>query len=127
MIIVAITAIKLDCHPRVGPLHMHPLCGATAFEMQVGVVHCQLTALIFICWCRFLKWFKRALKGVESHLIRKSRPSNLTFVGEELQSGEFYAKMVGICATASAFYVVDYDKTIVELLIGGNSLFILHY
>ena len=43
---------------------------------------------------RFLKWFLKAMKGVKQHLIRVSSPSSLTFVGEEMQSGEFYAKMV---------------------------------
>lgn len=37
----------------------------------------------------------KAMKGVQRHLLRKSRPSYLTFIGEEKQSGEFYAKMVG--------------------------------
>ncbi len=34
------------------------------------------------------------MKGVEKHLVHHSEPSHLTFIGEELASGEFYAKMV---------------------------------
>lgn len=41
-----------------------------------------------------MKWFLQAMKGVEQHLVHKSKPSHLTFIGEELQSGAFYPKMV---------------------------------
>ena len=34
--------------------------------------------------------------GVKKHLLRKSGPSKLTFIGEELQSGLFYPKMVRV-------------------------------
>lgn len=58
------------------------------------MLHCSILYCTYAY--RFLKWFKKSLKGVERHLIQKSRPSQLTFVGEELQSGEFYAKMVSV-------------------------------
>jgi len=34
--------------------------------------------------------------GVKKRLLRKSGPSKLTFIGEELQSGMFYPKMVSV-------------------------------
>ena len=46
------------------------------------------------CTFRFLKRFMKAMDGVKKHLLQTSKPSQLTFIGEELQSGEFYAKMV---------------------------------
>lgn len=42
------------------------------------------------------------MKGVKQHLIRVSSPSSLTFVGEEMQSGEFYAKMVKLIIKGSS-------------------------
>ncbi len=55
---------------------------------------CTILKLSLPLFHRFLKWFLKAMRGVEQHLVRKSRPSHFTFVGEEMQSGEFYAKMV---------------------------------
>ncbi len=55
-----------------------------------------LLSLSLSLLCRFLKWFKKAMAGVEKHLLRKSGPSKLTFIGEELQSGQFYPKMVSV-------------------------------
>ena len=34
------------------------------------------------------------MSGVQRRLLRYSQPSHLTFVGEEKENGEFYAKMV---------------------------------
>ena len=48
----------------------------------------------FSCICRFRGWFLHSMRGVEKHLVHHSEPSHLTFIGEELASGEFYAKMV---------------------------------
>lgn len=53
-----------------------------------------MAVVSFICMHRFRDWFLMSMKGVEKHLLRQSEPSHLTFVGEELTSGEFYAKMV---------------------------------
>ena len=35
------------------------------------------------------------MEGVWKHLLRKSQPENLVFIGEERETGEFYPKMVG--------------------------------
>ena len=34
------------------------------------------------------------MSGVQQHLLRYSEPSKMTFIGEEKENGEFYAKMV---------------------------------
>jgi len=36
------------------------------------------------------------MEGVWKHLLRKSQPENLVFIGEERETGEFYPKMVGV-------------------------------
>lgn len=36
------------------------------------------------------------MSGVQRHLLRYSEPSRLTFIGEEKESGTFYAKMVRV-------------------------------
>ena len=43
---------------------------------------------------RFRQWFLDSMSGVKKRLLRHSKPSNLTFIGEELERGEFYPKMV---------------------------------
>ena len=40
------------------------------------------------------------MSGVQRRLLRHSQPSRLTFIGEEKESGEFYAKMVS-CRTGT--------------------------
>eukprot|EP00731_Ephydatia_muelleri_P030266 Em0021g789a len=42
---------------------------------------------------KFKKWFLLAMSGVEKRLVAHSKPSNLTFVGEVKENGEFYPKM----------------------------------
>lgn len=49
-----------------------------------------------VCLCRFRKWFVTSMEGVWKHLLRKSQPENLVFIGEERETGEFYPKMVGV-------------------------------
>ena len=44
--------------------------------------------------CRFRKWFVTSMDGVRKHLLRKSQPEHLVFIGEERETGEFYPKMV---------------------------------
>ncbi len=44
---------------------------------------------------RFRDWFLASMEGVKVHLLRHSQPNKLMFVGEERETGEFYAKMVG--------------------------------
>ena len=34
------------------------------------------------------------MDGVRKHLLRKSQPEHLVFIGEERETGEFYPKMV---------------------------------
>ena len=46
--------------------------------------------------CRFRKWFVTSMNGVRKHLLRKSQPGHLVFVGEKRATGEFYPKMVSI-------------------------------
>ena len=43
---------------------------------------------------RFKDWFLASMSGVQQHLLRYSEPSKMTFIGEEKENGEFYAKMV---------------------------------
>lgn len=50
---------------------------------------------------RFRDWFIKSMKGMEKHLLRYSQPSQLMFIGEELSSGEFYAKMVSLLSAPS--------------------------
>ena len=57
---------------------------------------------------RFRDWFLLSMKGVERHLLKHSEPSRLTFIGEELASGEFYAKMVTYCLIRETTYVWNY-------------------
>ena len=45
--------------------------------------------------CRFRNWFVTSMEGVRKHLLRKSQPDKLVFIGEERDTGQFYPKMVG--------------------------------
>ena len=53
------------------------------------------------------------MSGVGKRLLRQSQPSNLTFIGEELENGNFYPKMVsvvlvvciGFCVTCVMLYM----------------------
>ena len=45
---------------------------------------------------RFKDWFLASMSGVQQHLLRYSEPSKMTFIGEEKENGQFYAKMVNI-------------------------------
>lgn len=42
---------------------------------------------------KFKQWFLDSMSGVQRHLLHHSEPSRLTFIGEEKENGEFYAKM----------------------------------
>lgn len=52
------------------------------------------SVLLFVCFFRFKDWFLTSMSGVQRHLLRFSEPSRFTFIGEEKDSGAFYAKMV---------------------------------
>eukprot|EP00117_Sycon_ciliatum_P006654 scpid71106/ scgid2537/ Endoplasmic reticulum mannosyl-oligosaccharide 1,2-alpha-mannosidase; ER alpha-1,2-mannosidase; ER mannosidase 1; Mannosidase alpha class 1B member 1 len=42
---------------------------------------------------RFINWYRTSVAGIEKRLMRHSSPSQLLFVGEELNNGQFSPKM----------------------------------
>eukprot|EP00117_Sycon_ciliatum_P036322 scpid103805/ scgid2537/ Endoplasmic reticulum mannosyl-oligosaccharide 1,2-alpha-mannosidase; ER alpha-1,2-mannosidase; ER mannosidase 1; Man9GlcNAc2-specific-processing alpha-mannosidase; Mannosidase alpha class 1B member 1 len=46
-----------------------------------------------VCMDRFINWYRTSVAGIEKRLMRHSSPSQLLFVGEELNNGQFSPKM----------------------------------
>ena len=79
-------------------------CGSNLLCSSVsctpGILSCVtrwLTRILFL-FCssllhRFRDAFLASMAGVQRHLLRHSQPSQLMFVGEEMESRQFYAKM----------------------------------
>lgn len=59
------------------------------------------------CWPhRLLDDYLEAVEGIRRHLLRRSEPSKLAFVGE-LAHGRFSAKMVSACVAGAHLLVLD--------------------
>ena len=60
------------------------------------IIYRLLSILVMYCSAllhRFRDWFLASMAGVQRHLLRHSQPSQLMFIGEEMESRKFYAKM----------------------------------
>lgn len=84
--------------PRTGPASWLSAC-----EQQLGVARLDAGVLHppgpsnGSSWSRrLLDDYLEAVDGIRKHLLRRSEPSKLTFVGE-LAHGRFSAKMVSMC------------------------------
>lgn len=62
------------------------------------------------CLLRLLEDYLEAIEGIRRHLLRRSEPRKLTFVGE-LAHGRFSAKMVSTCVTRGGRGTLDSHRT----------------
>ena len=63
----------------------------------------------FYCICKFCDRFRHdyieAVDGMKKHLLRKSEPSKLTYLGELLSGRNFSPKMVSVWHHGKACFV----------------------
>ena len=71
-----------------------------------GPCACLACAKRIPCLFRLLEDYLEAIEGIRRHLLRRSEPRKLTFVGE-LAHGRFSAKMVSTCVTRGGRGALD--------------------
>ena len=64
--------------------------GFNCYDLYVS--NCQV--IIWIVCCRYKSDYMEAVEGMKKHLIRKSEPSKLTYIGELTSGRNFSPKMV---------------------------------